>query len=267
MTVFRNHLFARVCLAIFTGLPAAGSTISFSSPDNTYYVGVEDAINSDYDYNDLIFSLVGDQPLTLMADFGSGFLQSSAPSLYSPYTAASNNPPPFWNRLSYDGTFSNFGECLYDSSSHNTCAGTALAPSAEYLAGSGPSQGSVDFFFSPTPNSTITVTLLAAISANGNLKSDLFYCPEGSTSGCQPINFGANSTATISPAGDFDLELVNGKLLFDSNTSVLEDSDDQIDHFAAAALLEAPEASTFALVGGALMLLGFRRGCGKHRAG
>lgn len=172
----------------------------------------------------------------------------------------------FWNNHSFDSGFSNFGACLYGNGGFNTCTGTALAPIAEYLAGSGPSQGPVDFYFSPAPNSTITITLLAAINATGSDKTSLFYCPEGSTSGCQQINFGASSTVTISPAGDFDLEFVNAGTLFDSNTAVPGDSDRRTDHFAAAVLIEAPEPSTLALVGGVLILMGIRRrGSGDSR--
>jgi|SRR5271155_4641107 len=62
---------------------------------------------------------------------------------------------------------------------------------------SGSSQGSVDFYFNPSNNATITIALLASITANGNDKTDLYYCPAGSTAGCTQINLGSSGTSRL----------------------------------------------------------------------
>jgi len=250
-----------ILFAIATGTlalsPMRASTIGITSTSNTFYVGVEDANNGDYDYNDLIFSLSSNTTLTLEAQYGGGFQQSSIPSLYAPLTTASNNGTPFWNHTSYDAAFSNYGECMYDNGAHNTCTGTAFEPTASYLAGSGPSQGSVDFYFSPTNNATITIDLLANITANGNVRTNLYYCPEGSVAGCTQIDFGSTSFSFVS-SGNFDLVLRNGGgSFYDSNTSVLNDSDHGVSHFAVA--VGTPEPASFTLAGGALVALGILR--------
>lgn len=86
-----KYVFAFVCLTALITPPIGASTVAFNSAHNTYYVGLDDTANGDYDYNDLIFSLVSDRLLTLTADFGSGFLQSSEPLVYPPYAGPSNN--------------------------------------------------------------------------------------------------------------------------------------------------------------------------------
>src|SRR5579862_546563 len=244
-------------IAALTLSPLRASTIGITSPSNMFYVGVEDANNGDYDYNDLIFSLSSTTALTLEAQYGAGFQQSSVPSLYAPLTTASNNGTPFWNHTSYDAAFSNYGECMYDNGAHNTCTGTAFAPTASYLAGSGPSQGSVDFYFNPSNNATITFNLLANITANENVRNNLYYCPEGSIAGCTQIDFGSGAFSFVA-GGSFDLVLENGGgSFYDSNTSVLNDSDSGVSHFAVA--VGTPEPASFALVGGALAALGILR--------
>jgi hypothetical protein len=259
---------SRILLAIAAGTLAVArlgaSTIGINSPSNTFYVGVEDATHGDYDYNDLIFSISSNKTLTLEGQYGAGFQQSSQPSLFAPLTTASNNGTPFWNHQSFDGAFSNFGECLYDNGAHNTCTASALAPTANYLAGSGSSHGSVDFYFHPSSNSTITIDLLASITANGNDRTNLFYCPEGSIVGCTQINLGGGNTFSFVTSGNFDLLLRNGGLSFyDSNTSVNFDSDPGVSHFAVA--VGTPEPATFALVGGALVGLGILRRRSRRR--
>jgi hypothetical protein len=258
MSRFTRRILLSVTLATLAVSPMGAATIGINSPSNTYYVGVEDATHGDYDYNDLIFSITSNKTLTLEGQYGSGYQQSSQPSLYAPLTTASNNGTPFWNNTSLDGPFSNFGECMYDNGVHNTCTGSAFEPTASYLAGHGSSQGSVDFYFDPSHNATITISLLANIAANGNDKTDLYYCPEGSAFGCTQINLGSSNTFSFVPSGNFDLELRNGgNSFYDSDTSVHGDSDPDVNHFAVA--VGTPEPATFALVGGALAGLGILR--------
>ena len=258
MSRLSRQFFLSVAMAALAALPMRAAMIGLNSPSNTYYVGVEDATRGDYDYNDLIFSITSNKNLTLEALYGNGYQQSTQPNLYAPLTTASNNGTPFWNNLSSDAQYSNFGECMYDNGAHNTCTGTAFEPTASYLAGHGPSQGSVDFYFNPSNNATITITLLDSITANGNDKTDLYYCPEGSVIGCTQINLGSRNTFSFVTSGNFDLELRNGGgSFYDSNTSVHFDSDPGVSHFAVA--VGTPEPATFALVGGALVGLGFLR--------
>jgi hypothetical protein len=255
---FISQILLPATLAALLTSPLGAATIGINSPSNTYYVGVEDATRGDYDYNDLIFSITSNKTLTLDAQYGSGFQQSQQPALYAPLTTASNNGTPFWNNQSSDGAFSNFGECMYDNGVHNTCTGSAFEPTASYLAGRGASQGSVDFYFDPSNNAIITVTLLDSITSNGNDRTDLYYCPESSTSGCTQINLGGSTTFSFLTSGNFDLELRNGGgSFYDSNTTVRGDSDPGVSHFAVA--VGTPEPASFALVGGALLGLGFIR--------
>jgi hypothetical protein len=125
---------------------------------NTYWGGFEDTVTthhpqvtSDYDYNDLIFSISG-QNLMLI----------SAGNWYTK-PALGNNGTPFWNNNSYDGngpnSKMNVGYCIYGGGNCGTGAG--LDPSALYLASSnrksvgnvyfsvnGPVSGDVDVKFS-----------------------------------------------------------------------------------------------------------------------
>jgi hypothetical protein len=259
MSPFPRQLLLSITISALALSPdARASTIGIASPSNTFYVGVEDATNGDYDYNDLIFSLTSNKMLTLEGQYGAGFQQSSVPSLYAPLTTASNNGTPFWNHTSFDSGYANFGECMYDNGAHNTCTGAAFEPTASYLAGSGPTQGSVDFYFNPSNNATITINLLANITANGNDKTNLYYCPEGSVVGCTLINLGSGNTFSFATSGNFDLVLRNGGgSFYDSNTSVHNDSDPGVSHFAVA--VGTPEPASFALVGGALLALGALR--------
>jgi hypothetical protein len=85
----RMKLFLICALGVMAlgALPARASTVSFSSPLNTFYVGTEDSPSSgcDCDYNDLIFSVASSagSGIALVALYGSGDLQTSAPSLHT----------------------------------------------------------------------------------------------------------------------------------------------------------------------------------------
>jgi len=105
---------------------------------NTYFGGFEDSVStqnqaSDYDYNDLVFSMSG-QNLTLVSNGN----WNSKPTL-------GTNGTPFWNTHSYDGSNMNAGYCVYGGGNCGTGAG--LNPSALYLA-SGNHQSANDVYFS-----------------------------------------------------------------------------------------------------------------------
>jgi hypothetical protein len=207
---------------------------------------------------------------------------------------ALNNGTPFWNTLSGDSTYANFGECLYDSSPHNTCTdtGAAHAPidtTAQYLAGpgttkagpnSGDAHGSVDFYFSETTATAVTFTLLESIAGTpANDEAALYACKQGSavnsntnrTANCISVSV-SSGTATLTAAqvttlGDsFDLLFYRGGGSgfgpYDSNTTVTGDSDTSIDHFAVAVaepLSTTPEPASVFLVGGGLLAAGLLR--------
>ncbi len=105
---------------------------------NTYFGGFEDTIgtegtSSDYDYNDLVFSITG-QNLALISN-GNWY---SKPVLGTSGT-------PFWNTHSFDGPNRNVGYCIYGGGNCGTGAG--LDPSASYLA-SNSRQSVGDVYFS-----------------------------------------------------------------------------------------------------------------------
>jgi len=249
------------CIAI--GLPA-GAT-SFTSPSNTYYVGVEDtgvggplSGTSDYDYNDLIFSLTGSSPVTLDGDAGA--------VLYAPFNVPppSTAPPPFWNNNSYDNNPStpyglNFGQCMY--STPNSCGGP-FEPTASYLAENNAGQTSSNFWFTST-GGTITLNLLANITNNTNDITSLMYCTDGSTTGCTAIAFTGGVATFAAPSGNFDLVLNlsgTGGGFYDSNTlstGAFSVSDPSFDHFAVA--VGTPVPGTLAVVGSVLVGLGVLR--------
>ena len=280
-----------LALAALCTLPATASVVYFTSPTNTYYVGVEDSPSGscDCDYNDLLFSVTANG-LELGALYGTGYLQTSAPSLSSPYTGTLNSGSPFWNNLSSDSTYANFGECLYDPTNTCTVGGgnrTRIDPTAEYLAGpgtvkagpdSGDAGGSVDFYFYDPNDAAVTFTLIESIAGTpANDEGALYACPlgyavNGTRTDCISLSLTSGSASlTASQVTTLGSEgtALSFELLFYSNgshggfgpyssdTIVTGDSDTSIDHFAVAVGEEVtPEPASLALVGGALLALG-----------
>jgi PEP-CTERM motif-containing protein len=293
-----------ICLLGALTTPARASTAFFTSPTNTFYVGTEDSASGgcDCDYNDLLFSLssTGASGLGLNAIYGSAAdLQSgaTAPTLGTGPAATLNGGSPFWNTLSGDSTYANFGECLYETGIHNTCnsngtaGGTAFDNTAKYLVGAGAVKagppnagdagGSVDFYFSETVATAVTFTLLESIAGTpANDETALYACPQGGAvnsggrANCIHISL-VSGSATLTAANMTTLGLSFDLLFFtnggsggfgpyDSNTTVTGNTDLAIDHFAVAVgepLGSAtPEPATLVLVGGGLLAAGlFRR--------
>jgi hypothetical protein len=290
-----KFLFCAIGVVALSALPARASTVSFTSPSNTFYVGTEDSPTTtgcDCDYNDLLFSVAStaESGFALVALYGTGYLQTAAPSLYtSASVTALNNGTPFWNNLSDDSTYANFGECLYNSSPNNTCtatgaAGTPVNTTAQYLAGPGATQagpnsgaanGSVDFYFSQTTAATVTFTLLESISQTpANDEGALYACMEGGAVNANCISVSiASGTATLTAAqvttlgNSFDLLFYSttgngGFGPYDSNTTVIGNTDTLLDHFAVAVaepLSTTPEPASLLLVGGGLLAAGLLR--------
>jgi hypothetical protein len=257
---FRKLGILIACLAV--SLPLGAGALSFEG--GTYYIGLEDQYpNSDYDYNDLIFTLTGNNQVTLNASTPSGTPTFSAPIV------PNNTPPPFWDNFSLDSTLppfnpnDNFGECLYVTGNGCTAGGNPLAPSAYYLNdGSG---GQVNFSFSAPVGTLITLNLLAAVNDTPTDVMDLYICyPDPAVTNCNLIS-PSGGTYLVGGDGTFDLAFYNPKTtdLFDSNlntnaafSSVGGLTDSGIDHFALAM---TPEPGTLAVVGTVLVGLGLIR--------
>jgi len=234
-------------------LPLGASVVQFNG--GTYYLGLEDQFpKSDYDYNDLIFTLTGNQQVTLNAS-------GTAPTLFAPIVP-NNVTPPFWDNPSQDqinlnpaNPNYNFGECLYVSG--NGCTGTPLAPQAYYLADGG---NSVDFWFSAPAGTVITLNLLAQVNGSGTVdQSGLYICsPDPAVASCVNVN-PAGGTYTVGASGTFNLGFTNGPDIYDSDRQVTGlpfQTDTSVDHFAVAL---TPEPGTLAVVGSVLVGLGLLR--------
>jgi len=254
MVVLNKKLLVSLC-CLALALPLGASVVQFNG--GTYYVGLEDQFpKGDYDYNDLIFTLTGNQQVTLNAS-------GTAPTLFAPIVP-NNITPPFWDNSSQDqinlnpaNPNYNFGECLYVSG--NGCTGTPLAPQADYLASS--TGGAVDFRFSAPAGTIITLNLLAQVNGSGTLDQDsLYICsPDPAVTTCMNIS-PIGGTYTVGASGTFNLGFYDGTNVYDSDTKVtglgLPLSDPTIDHFAVAL---TPEPGTLAVVGSVLVGLGMLR--------
>jgi hypothetical protein len=239
-------------------VPLGASTASFVG--NTFYIGVEDQFpNSDYDYNDLIFTLTGNNSITLNASAG------TTPQFHAPIVP-NNSTPPFWDNTSIDTTLDpthnpnyNFGECLYVNGNGCTPGGSAIAPQANYLADA--AGGFVNFSFSAPVGTVITFNLLAHVNGSSGLDDhSIFVCsPDPAVTTCgSAINL-SGGTYTVTSPGTFNLEFADGKHVYDSNTAATglgTFTDPTVDHFALAM---TPEPGTLAVVGTVLVGLGVLR--------
>ena len=202
-----------------------GATILLSTPtwaDNVYYVGFEDSVKGDYDYNDLVFSLSGDG-ITLQTATGEW---SSKPTLGTSGT-------PFWNHASGDGSQYNVGYCIYGGG--HCDGGTGLAPTDEYLATSG--GGPVnDVYFTVSNTSSVSSPVYLHIAADTNL---IGWYSIGAPSVIHWINSAAdqtNNTLSFDPTGAFGLvgnnDAGKGGDTFYSQTSIAGTQDSFGSHFA-----------------------------------
>src|SRR5579875_3982383 len=108
----------RICMKSMKAIISAVAfllTVPVWAQSNTYFGGFEDTTgrSSDYDYNDVVFSISG-SGLTL--DYG------SQGAWYAAVTP-NNNGNPFWDNTSSDtpGATNNVGFCMYGAAS--TCDG------------------------------------------------------------------------------------------------------------------------------------------------
>jgi len=133
-----------------------GASVLLITPtwaDNVYYVGFEDEVGGDYDYNDLVFSLSGD-----------GIQLQSATGIWGSDPSLGTSGIPFWNRSSGDGSQFNVGYCIYGTGN----CGTGLAPGDQYLAtGTG---GPVnDVYFTVDNKGTVSSPVYLHIAGDTNV--------------------------------------------------------------------------------------------------
>ena len=222
---------------------------------STFFGGFEDTINGDYDYNDLVFSLSAPS-LSLL---------STANYYAKPSNLVANGPigqtgTPFWNNASSDGNTYNVGYCIYGGGNCN--GGTALDATAKFLASNNSSNvGSAnDVVFSVGSGSVSTTVYLTITAANDFLGwyntatpgTVNFFSATGNTTG----------TYNFTPTGNFGLVGRNASSgnSFYSNTSVAQNTTDDVSHFAFFANpVSTPEPGTWALLGSSLLALGFVR--------
>lgn len=204
---------------------------------NTYFGGFDDTIGtpqvtSDYDYNDLVFSISG-QNLNLISN-GTWYTK---PNLGTSGT-------PFWNNHSFDGANMNIGYCIYGGGN----CGAGLDPSALYLASH--SQQSVDdVYFSVSGPLTGEIDIKYA----GDHNSLGWY----SVSSPNTIHWlspsdGVGDVFSFTPNGDFGLVATNG-LGQDFYSQDCYGAQDDQSHFAFFAT-DAPEPGQVGLL--AIGLLG-----------
>lgn len=223
------------------GVVLAVATFVIATPvwasTNTIWGGFEDTVNtqqnphqSDYDYNDLVFSITG-TGLTLNTN--TGVLNSP-----SGLTLGSSGTP-FWNNSSFDGGPYNIGYCIYGGGNCN--GGTGLAPTDDYLAtASGASVTDVSFSVNGNVNTTVT---LAISSDTDDLGWALVSSPTVINS------LGGVGNYSFTPGGDFILVgIANG-------TDYSSDGGGAISQFAffESPTSATPEPSSLMLLGSGLL--------------
>jgi hypothetical protein len=216
-----------VCaLTLFLAAPMWATTIWGGFEDST-------GPNSDYDYNDLVFSISGNRlALKTVNNDGVWFGTNGL--------VLGTSGTPFWNDASQDGAKDNVGYCIYGGGNCN--GGVALDPNGAYLATTG--RNSVnDVYFS--------------VDGNVNAQITLHIAADNDTLGYELINDPTHTIHTITsgvafaPGGDFELV---GEVAGSSN--FLSDSGSGVSQFA---FFETPEPATtgllgLGLLGGALFL-------------
>ena len=217
----------------------------------TIWGGFEDNIgtgSSDYDYNDLVFSLTG--PGLTLGTFGAQtgglFAPPATGTLVLGAGTGSPGASPFWNNPSQDGSKNNVGWCIYGGGACN--GGAGLAPNDDYAAAVGPPSGgslnNVDFVENSGGGVSGTITLEITANHSDEL---IEYCDESDTSITTPFgschSLGLNlltssplATATFNPVGEFLIEASNGTDTFSSvmgfGDATTPAPDPNVSHFA-----------------------------------
>lgn len=227
--------------------------ISTSSWAGTVLVGVDDAVNLDYDYQDIV--------LTLNAQG----LQVNSNGSWRPLSTILNSgdahggtgllSAPFWNQTSEDGSLENIGFCVWGGGVCNE--GHALDPTATYLT--------TDAASSTGSANDVTFSAIGAVSVEIRLRMAVGLNLLGWYSVAVPdqIHWLDTTgtwlgTTSFTPFGDFGLVSENTSLnyTFYSQVSV-GGAGDQVSHFAffsdqapdlfGSSTTVAPEPATWAL--------------------
>ena len=230
----------------------AGAALLLATPlfATKYYGGVEDWNGLDYDYNDVVFSLSGNN-LVLNSATGHWFEQP----------ALGTSGTPFWNHSSLDGPNYNTGYCMYGGGSCN--GGKALDAGAEYLAANATSKtGSAN---DVTFSSSGAVMLSIAMDITAGMNRLGWYSAADPTA----VNWLSASTSTgsytFNPSGAFGLVDQNLVPYFNSDdysyySQSWIGSQDTVSHFAFfgdPATNVVPEPGVDGLVGLGLLSAAF----------
>jgi hypothetical protein len=219
------------------------AALLFTAPTtwaSTYFGGFEDTVGtrytySDYDYNDLVFSITG-QTLTLISN-GTWYTK---PHL-------GTNGTPFWNHSSSDGNEMNVGYCIYGGGN----CGAGLDRSALYLA-SRHKQSVENVYFSV--NGSLTGEIDIKYTSDHNLLG--WYSVGDPYHSIHWLSGNVGSVFSFTPTGDFGLIASNNNGSIWGQNFYSQDyygtQDDQ-SHFAFFAA-EAPEPGQIGLL--AIGLLG-----------
>lgn len=217
-------------MKLMCGLFIFGLLSTATSWAGTVYVGFDDAVALDYDYQDLVFSISG---TGLQINSQTGSWVSTIPTL----TSAGNTPAngglqnlPYWNQTSSDGANYNIGYCIWGGGDCNN--GAALSPQASYFTNLNDPLGSVnDVTFSVAGTIAADITLHIA---GGNDILGWYNATDPST--VHWLNSASNmlTTSTFTPAGAFGLVGENLSLgfTFYTQTNVPGNDADTVAHFA-----------------------------------